>query len=69
MTDCSDNAKERLVDLIECKEDAIAAWNEGHKHARIEHCDTTEGRVIKTIRLRYQQIYTWIEKTDIKVAF
>ena len=59
--------KSRVTELLGCDKDRIKAWNERHSRIKVTDCERSAGVVMKTIRLRYWQIESWIAKSDIKV--
>lgn len=59
--------KSRVTGLLGCDAEGVKAWNERHKHIQVIDCEDSAGLVMKTIRLRYWQVESWIAQSDIKV--
>ena len=60
----SDFVKQTLEDLFECK---TTYEKRKREHKNQETCEKNIARVIKTIRVRFNQIESWIQQSDIKV--
>ena len=60
----SDLVRSHLTDLFECRAtyDKRKAEQKGTKT-----CSTNDMRVIKTIRVRFNQMKSWIQQSDVKV--
>ena len=56
--------RHHLTDLFECRTSYEKRKTE---QKGIKTCETNDMRVIKTIRVRYNQIKSWIQQSDIKV--
>lgn len=59
--------KSRVTGLLGCDAEGVKTWNERHSHIQVMNCGDSEGLVMKTIRLRYWQVESWIAQSDIKV--
>ena len=59
--------KSRVTGLLGCDAEGVKTWNERHRHIQVMNCGDSEGLVMKTIRLRYWQVESWIAQSDIKV--
>ena len=60
-----DFVRRHLSDLFECK---TSYDKRKSLHRNMESCKTNQARVIKTIRVRYDQMESWIKRSDIKVC-
>ena len=56
--------RQNLTDLFDCRTLYV---KRREKHKNIKNCQKIPARVIKTIRVRYNQVESWIGRTDIKV--
>ena len=56
--------RQNLTDLFDCRTVYV---KRREKHKNIKNCKKSPARVIKTIRVRCNQVESWIGRTDIKV--
>lgn len=61
------NVQDKIYDLMDCKFQTLKFPDESEKRKQIRQCQGTEARVMKTIRLRFGQMESWIEQSDLKV--
>ena len=63
----SGNVEDQLTNLMECEPGEMERQNREHPNRERTDCARSHARVIKTIRLRYWQMKSWIKQSDIKV--
>ena len=56
--------RQNITDLFDCRTYYVKRPRE---HKNVETCQENPVRVIKTIRVRYTHVKSWIERSDIKV--
>ena len=61
------NVQDKINDLMDCKFQTLKFTDESQKRSEVKHCQGTEARVVKTIRLRFWQMKSWIKQSDLKV--
>ena len=64
----SGKVENKLKDLMECEPGEMERQNREHPNRKRIDCAASSARVIKTIRLRYGQMKSWIRHSDIKVS-
>ena len=56
--------RQNLTDLFDCRTFYVKRRGQ---HKNVRNCKKSLARVIKTIRVRYHQLESWIRQSDIKV--
>ena len=56
--------RQNLTDLFDCRTFYVKRRGQ---HKNVRNCKKSLARVIKTIRVRYHQVESWIRQSDIKV--
>ena len=56
--------RQNLTDLFDCRTYYL---RRPQRHKNVKTCQQNLARVIKTIRVRYHQVKSWIQRSDIKV--
>ena len=65
--DGSGEVEDKLKNLMECEPGEMVRQAIEHPNTEKIDCASSSARVIKTIRLRYWQMKSWIRHSDIKV--
>ena len=65
----SGNVEDQITDLMECEPREMERQDREHPNRERIDCAISQARVIKTIRLRYWQMKSWIKQSDIKVKY